>query len=68
VLHTLLCWLTGEPVSWRSEVLASANVDPKTAKVPLIESTERESSTQLGVDTPYPGLVALTQHLQLGAE
>jgi hypothetical protein len=68
VLHRLLCWLTGEPVSWRSEVLASANADPETAKVPLFQGAVRESSTELGVDTPYPGLVALTQQLQLGAE
>lgn len=68
MLHTLLCWLTGEPVRWRSEVLASESAHPDTAKLPLIEATGRESSTELGVETPYPGLVALTQQLELGAE
>ena len=68
MLHRLLCWLTGEPVRWRSEVLASTSAHPETAKIPLIESAARESSPELGVDTPYPGLVALTQQLQLGAE
>jgi hypothetical protein len=68
VLHRLLCWLTGEPVRWRSEVFASASAHPDTAKVPMIEGPGGDSSTKLGVDTPYYGLVALTQHLQLGAE
>jgi hypothetical protein len=68
VLHRLLCWLTGEPVRWRSEVFASASAHPDTAKVPITEGTGGDSSTKFGVDTPYSGLVALTQHLHFGAE
>jgi hypothetical protein len=66
VLRVLWCWLTGEPVRWRSEVLSSENAGLGLSHVLMDGSRHGEPSATSGIDAPYAGLVALTEQIQVG--